>query len=117
MCASSCAVRGWISFSFSPIQPGTFFSLALFFAAVFMVLDPYTSWFDTYLGSPNGPRDSFDKHVRGASTESKWMLGEMTTSAKERSGLSWWWQINCGMIVAVATEACGMCFVAELSKS
>lgn len=109
-CVRRAVLSGVIVFFFPNTagQIAATFLLALFFAAVFMVLDPYTSWFDTWAARMGHMVVLMSMFV---ALLQKVDVGQDDDSSQTVFGLVLV-LANCSMIVTVAAGACGMCFVA-----
>ena len=83
------------------------FLLALFFAAVLMVLDPYTSWFDTWTARTGHTIVLMSMFVA--------LLQKVNTEEDDGFSQDVFAIVlvvsNCVMVVAAGAEACGMCLV------
>ena len=88
-------------------QIATAFLLALFFAAVFMVLDPYTSWFDTWAAGTGHTIVLMSMFVA--------LLQKVDTEEDDDFSQDVFAVVlvlaNCVIIVAAGAEAYGICLV------
>ena len=89
-------------------QVATAFLLSLFFAALFMALDPYSSWFDTSVARTGHMVVLISMFV---ALLQKVDMGDDDDLSQNVFAIVLV-LANCFMIVAAAAEACGMCFVA-----
>lgn len=109
-CVRRVVLSGVIVFIFPNTagQVATAFLLSLLFAALFMALDPYSSWFDTSIARTGHMVVLMSMFV---ALLQKVDMGDDDDFSQDVFAIVLV-LVNCFMVVAAAAEACGMCLVA-----